>query len=69
MKNKGSNKLSLDKIKIAKLQHPKHIMGGLGNEEPPYETHPEHCETNPIVCWESISTKTVPVSGQTCVCI
>lgn len=69
MKHKGNKKLSLDKIKIARLHNLELISGGIGNDEFPTDSKPEHCETHPFFCWESISTKTVTVSGQTCVCI
>ncbi|GAA0719110.1 hypothetical protein GCM10009430_17800 [Aquimarina litoralis] len=66
---KKYKKLSLDKIKIARLHNPQLISGGAGNDEFPTGSAPEHCETHPFFCWESISTKTVPISGQTCVCL
>jgi len=56
MKKTARKKLSLDKIKIAKLDNPKNIMGGgTGMTE---LTGPEKCPTHPVICSVSISTKT-----------
>ncbi|MFD2561831.1 hypothetical protein [Aquimarina rubra] len=60
MKIKSKKKLSLDKIRIAKLQNPESIKGGAETEF----TNPEVCDTT----WNcNISTKTVAV-GYTSAC-
>ncbi|WP_299251345.1 hypothetical protein [uncultured Aquimarina sp.] len=61
MKNKKRKKLSLDKIKIAKLDNLHKFKGGLGRV--PNPTDSEICNTHPLVCWVSVSTKTLPVGS------
>ncbi|MFD2561832.1 hypothetical protein [Aquimarina rubra] len=68
MKNKQRKKLSLAKISIAKLQNYQSIMGGVGTYGDQLDTRPEICESHPLLCDQSISTKTVGL-GHTAACI
>lgn len=73
MKN-SKKKLTLDKIKIAKLDHLDSFKGGQQEDTDTETFDPEVCFTKPTICaktvWDcGISTKTVPISGRTCVCI
>ncbi|WP_378172789.1 hypothetical protein [Aquimarina sp. SS2-1] len=58
----------MNKIRIAKLQNPESIVGGIGTTGDQLDTRPEICETHPLLCEQSISTKTVAV-GHTAACI
>ncbi|WP_298315284.1 hypothetical protein [uncultured Aquimarina sp.] len=61
MRNKKIKKLSLDKIKIAQLDHLDKFKGGLGTA--PNSTDPQICNTHPLLCELSVSTKTLPVGS------
>ncbi|WP_299220796.1 hypothetical protein [uncultured Aquimarina sp.] len=51
----------MDKIKIAKLDHLDKFKGGLGRV--PNPTDPQICNTHPLLCELSVSTKTLPVGS------
>ncbi|WP_298541155.1 hypothetical protein [uncultured Aquimarina sp.] len=62
MKAKRKKILSLDKIKIAKLDNIHTFKGGI--RRVPNPTDPEICNSHPLVCWVSISTKTAALSNK-----
>ncbi|WP_378172787.1 hypothetical protein [Aquimarina sp. SS2-1] len=67
MKNTQRKKLSLDKIKVARLIHLDIIKGGLEDTTTQISKDGDVCLTDQQLCETSfdcgVSTKTVPVSG------
>ncbi|MHA7059033.1 hypothetical protein ACWGOQ_0017540 [Aquimarina sp. M1] len=71
MKKGSRKKLSLDKIKIAKIDHLDRFRGG-SQDTTEYQTNEYVCFTKSLVCettWDcGVSTKTIPV-GASAVCL
>ncbi|SEM10648.1 hypothetical protein SAMN04487910_4116 [Aquimarina amphilecti] len=66
MKNSQRKKISLDKIKIARLDHLDKLNGG-SQDTKDQSTNAENCFTKPIICKTqgdcNVSTKTLALTG------
>ncbi|GAA0719105.1 hypothetical protein GCM10009430_17790 [Aquimarina litoralis] len=70
MNKQNKKKLTLDKIKIAKLDNLNNFKGG--QQENTANANFEVYLTKLTICdtfGDCVSTKTIPISGHTCICL